>query len=349
VVGRVANNLLFGNAMGNLQLPRSLESLTNLELADASAAGVVSAEDLHLGPSSPARGAGTDLTAMGYAVDLDGRLRASPPSIGAYELASDSPDAGVPLDAAVLTPTSDAGVAGADAAGASEDTGTRLDGGAGVAASSGCGCRVSPRAALALGRRAPCARARARAATLATQPPPVLATRMNIDLRVRFVAATTEEDPALGAALAGLDERGSRELSGVLERLVGPHAHELDARARLFARRLLGPLRHRDAESLGLLNKALDYLDLDTNGRLDEEEIELAARCLEAFAALTPPELELSKPELRTLSSLLRALDANDDHRLDAGERQQLLEGIGDLRAFLAQLRETSSRFLAEV
>jgi MYXO-CTERM domain-containing protein len=144
VVGRVANNLLFGNAMGNLQLPRSLESLTNLELADASAAGVVSAEDLHLGPSSPARGAGTDLTAMGYAVDLDGRLRASPPSIGAYELANDSPDAGVPLDAAVLTPTSDAGVAGADAAGASEDTGTRLDGGAGVAASSGCGCRVSP-------------------------------------------------------------------------------------------------------------------------------------------------------------------------------------------------------------
>ena len=172
---------------------------------------------------------------------------------------------------------------------------------------------------------------------------------MNTDLRVRFVAATTEEDPALGAALAALDERGSRELSGVLERLVGPHAHELDARARLFARRLLGPLRHRDAESLSLLNKALDYLDLDANGRLDEEEIELAARCFASFAALTPPELELSKPELRTLSSLLRALDANDDHRLDAKERQQLIEGLGDLRAFLAHLRETSPRFVAEV
>lgn len=172
---------------------------------------------------------------------------------------------------------------------------------------------------------------------------------MNHDLRQRFLEATAEEDPALAASLTALDERGARSLSGVLERLVGPSAHELDARARLSARRLLGPLRHRDDESLTLLNKALDYLDLDTNGRLDEDEIDLATRCIDAFAALTPPGLVLSTPELRTLSGVLRALDANDDHRLDATERARLDEGLRDLRAFLVRLKDASPRFQPEV
>lgn len=169
------------------------------------------------------------------------------------------------------------------------------------------------------------------------------------DLRARFLAATFEEDASLAAALSSLDEPASRALSGVLGRLVGPHAHELEPRARLSARRLLGPLRRHDAESLGLLNKVLDYLDLDLNGRLDEEEIELAARTLEAFAALTPPALQLSLPELRTLASALRSLDANDDHRLDVGERARLTESLSDLRRLLIDLKETSSRFESEV
>jgi hypothetical protein len=143
VTGRVANNLVFGNATGNLQLPRSLESVTNLEFADTAAAGVVSADDLHLGASSPARGAGTDLTAMGYAIDLEGRLRARPPSIGAYEHGGDVPDAGVPIDAAVVSPP------GADAAGSSDAAsdaldGGRLDAGSGPA-TSGCACRATQR------------------------------------------------------------------------------------------------------------------------------------------------------------------------------------------------------------
>ncbi|GAB4201472.1 MAG: hypothetical protein OHK0013_13540 [Sandaracinaceae bacterium] len=169
------------------------------------------------------------------------------------------------------------------------------------------------------------------------------------DLRARFLAATAEEDPSLATSLGALDDLGARALSGVLGRLVGAGAFELDARARLAARRLLGPIRRHDAESLGLLNKALDYLDLDLNGRLDEDEIDLAARTLEAFAALTAPTLQLSLPELRTLASALRALDGNDDHRLDLDERARLTESLGDLRRLLVDLERSSPRFRSEI
>lgn len=172
---------------------------------------------------------------------------------------------------------------------------------------------------------------------------------MTDELRLRFLAATAEEDAALASSLTGLDEPGGRELSGVLGRLTGPNAHELDARARLAARRLLGPLRRHDTETLTLLNKVLDYLDLDTNGRLDEDEIDLATRCIEAFSALTPPALVLSVPELRTLAALLRAIDANDDFRLDHQERALLTEGLADLPSFLLRTREANPRFVPEL
>jgi hypothetical protein len=169
------------------------------------------------------------------------------------------------------------------------------------------------------------------------------------ELRARFLAATAEEDPSLAASLSTLDDLGARALSGVLGRLVRADAHELDARARLAARRVLGPIRRHDAESLGLLNKALDYLDLDLDGRLDDEEIDLAARTIEAFAALTAPVLQLSLPELRTLASALRALDGNDDHRLDSDERARLTEGLADLPKLLEHLKKTSPRFESEL
>jgi hypothetical protein len=80
---------------------------------------------------------------MGYAIDLEGRLRARPPSIGAYEHGGDVPDAGVPIDAAVVSPP------GADAAGSSDAAsdaldGGRLDAGSGPA-TSGCACRATQR------------------------------------------------------------------------------------------------------------------------------------------------------------------------------------------------------------
>ncbi len=172
---------------------------------------------------------------------------------------------------------------------------------------------------------------------------------MTDDLRLRFLEATREEDPALASSLSSDDANVARELGGVLGRLAGPNAHELSPRARLAARRILGPLRRRDAESLTLLNKALDYLDLDANGRLDEKEIDLAARCIEAFASLSAPGLSLSMPELRTLYGLLRAIDANDDHHLDAGELAELDAGLRDLRAFIERARLAKPGFSPEI
>src|SRR5690606_9251398 len=107
---------------------------------------------------------------------------------------------------------------------------------------------------------------------------------------------------------------------------------------RLLARRLLKPLRHRDNDALETLNKVLDYLDLDANGRLDESELDRCAEALEHFAQLAPPDHQLSRAELETLRRVLRALDANDDHRLDAKEREVFFESVRDPAALVARL-----------
>lgn len=153
-----------------------------------------------------------------------------------------------------------------------------------------------------------------------------------------FLTATREEEPALAESLDRLDERARRQLAGVLGRFGGAARHELHASDRLLARRLLGPLRHRDADALEGLNKVLDYFDLDTNGRLDEEELDRCAEALEHFSRLAPPDHQLSRAELETLRRVLRALDSNDDHRLDAKERQVFFESVREPAALVARL-----------
>ncbi len=107
------------------------EAADNVFAASIAEAGVAGDDDFHLGDSSPARGAGRDLTAMGFALDLDGRARAMPPSAGAYEHAADAPDAGpLPPDAGAR-----------DAGGSTQDAASTPDGGA-AATSGGCGCRA---------------------------------------------------------------------------------------------------------------------------------------------------------------------------------------------------------------
>lgn len=155
-----------------------------------------------------------------------------------------------------------------------------------------------------------------------------------------FLEATREEDPALAKSLEALDDRGRRQLAGVLGRFGGAHRHELHAVDRLFARRLLKPLRHRDADTLETLNKVLDYFDLDANGRLDEDELDQCVAVIERFAALSPPDNQLSRVELDTLRRVLRALDGNDDHRLDAAERRELFDGMSDPQALIARLEQ---------
>ncbi len=123
--GRALNNLLFGNAGGDIALPSGVEVDDNVIAADAAAAGVVSDTDLHLTDDLIARGAGRDLAGEGYVLDLDLRARAAPPSVGAYEHVADAPDVG-PIDAS-----------------SRPDASSRSDGGGDAPpAGDGCGCRA---------------------------------------------------------------------------------------------------------------------------------------------------------------------------------------------------------------
>lgn len=134
--GMAVNNLLIGNG-SDVTLGAAIESADNVSAPDVATAGVVSRDDLHLTDASSARGAGRDLTAMGYALDLDLRARAMPPSVGAYEHVADVPDVG-PIDAATSRP--DVGTTPRDASSAGSDAGPPTSNG-------GCGCRASrPRA-----------------------------------------------------------------------------------------------------------------------------------------------------------------------------------------------------------
>ncbi|WP_157069165.1 hypothetical protein [Sandaracinus amylolyticus] len=159
-----------------------------------------------------------------------------------------------------------------------------------------------------------------------------------LQLVAPFLEATKDEAPALAEQIAALDDRGQRQLAGVLGRFGGGARHELHAGDRVLARRLLAPLRHVDADALETLNKILDYLDLDANGRLDEDEMTRCAEAIEHFARLVPPAHQVSRAELETLRRVLRALDANDDHRLDAKERDAFFEGVRDPEALVARL-----------
>jgi MYXO-CTERM domain-containing protein len=100
------------------------------------------ADDFHLTDGSPARGAGIDHTADGFDVDLDGLLRANPPSVGAYELTADSPTSGA------------GGGQGGSGEGAGTGTGAGSGEGGGAGGANGnpggdpseeggCGCRAA--------------------------------------------------------------------------------------------------------------------------------------------------------------------------------------------------------------
>lgn len=130
--GFVVNNLFFGHGDGDVALPAGSEIEDNVTAADEAGAGILGGGDFHLLDSSPARGVGRDLTTMGYALDLDLRARAVPPSVGAYEHAADAPDVG-PIDASGRpdVPTRDAGA-----------TGGTDGGGSTPPASGGCGCHA---------------------------------------------------------------------------------------------------------------------------------------------------------------------------------------------------------------
>lgn len=158
-----------------------------------------------------------------------------------------------------------------------------------------------------------------------------------------FMEATESEDVDLFNALAELDlETGKQELAGVLGRFDPNGDRKLGPQERLLATRVLKRLHRPQAETLVLLNKVLDYLDLDGNANLDAKEMELIVEILELFGGAESDNGLLSQRELGMLYAVLRHMDANDNHALDAGERTELRRMLDDPKGFLAEQFQTN-------
>lgn len=153
-----------------------------------------------------------------------------------------------------------------------------------------------------------------------------------------FMEASANEDVDLHNALAELDaDKGKRELAGVLGRFDPDNGGKLDARSRLFATRILKRLHKPQAETLVLLNKVLDYLDLDGNSHLDQTELERIVEIFELFGSAESDNGLVSQRELGMLYAVLRHMDQNDNHKLDAGERTELRKLLDNPKAFLVE------------
>lgn len=168
-------------------------------------------------------------------------------------------------------------------------------------------------------------------------PPPA-------ELVPAFLAETDEEHGKLARELRALDHEGQRNLAGVLGRFDHRGRGALDARERLLARRVLGRLRRPSTPTLALLNRVLDYLDLNANAVLDEAELELCVEVLEVFSQADSKDDRLSDRELKMLYAVLRHLDANDNGRLDADERRRLSEALRHPLDFLDEEKRTNPR-----
>ena len=155
-----------------------------------------------------------------------------------------------------------------------------------------------------------------------------------------FLAESRDEDPTLTKYLVQLDDAGMAQLGGVLGRFDPKGCGELDAAARLLARRILGRLHRPGLESLVLTNRALDYLDLNNNALLEEKELELCVEIFELFARADSDNDTLSVLELEMLYAVLRHLDTNHNGVLDSHERVRLRQGLDNPRSFLVEQRQ---------
>ena len=141
-----------------------------------------------------------------------------------------------------------------------------------------------------------------------------------------FLEETKIEDPQLHKALSALDEEGLRNLAGVLGRFDERGLGLLEADERLKARRIVGRLRRPSTPSLALLNRVLDYLDLNGDGLLDGKEVGLATQVIGTFQTAESKNDSLSERELELLYAVLRGLDRDHDGRLSRDERLRLQE-----------------------
>ena len=159
--------------------------------------------------------------------------------------------------------------------------------------------------------------------------------RPSMDLVEDFLAATEEEDPRLFKNLAKLDEKGRVSLLGILGRFDRGKQRKMGARERLLSRRVLGRLRKPNREALALTNKILDYLDLNANASLEDNEMELCIEVLDVFARADSENETLSELELKMLYAVLRNLDENNNFVLDFNEVRKLRQALKEPRLFL--------------
>jgi hypothetical protein len=154
-----------------------------------------------------------------------------------------------------------------------------------------------------------------------------------------FIERTRDEDPALARELETLDATGRHELSGILGRFLVAGHDGLDGAQRLAACRILKRLRTLDADTLTVANKVLDYLDLNVDGRLSSDEMELCLQVLEVFAHAESKDGLLSLRELKTLYAVLRHLDGDDSARLEGAEIRWLRHSLADPAHFMERMR----------
>jgi hypothetical protein len=172
---------------------------------------------------------------------------------------------------------------------------------------------------------------------------PIVRADLPLDrLAAAFIAESVEEAPELAKQLGALKPDGMRELGGVLGRFDGRGKGALDGHERLLARRVLTRLQRPGVDSLTLLNKALDYLDLNVNALLDEEELELCLQIIELFCRVESDNDTLTLRELQIMYAVLRHLDRDASGHLDQLERHALHRGLGNPGAFLDEQRATN-------
>jgi hypothetical protein len=154
-----------------------------------------------------------------------------------------------------------------------------------------------------------------------------------------FIEHAREEEPSTTAYLEDLDEDGQRELVGVIGRFDTKRKGKLDVHQRMFAYRVLSRLHRPSTASLTWMNKILDYLDLNANALIEENELELATEIFSLFAHAESDNDTLSERELEMLYAVLRFIDDNDTHFLEPHERVTIRQGLDDPKGFMAYHR----------
>jgi len=156
-----------------------------------------------------------------------------------------------------------------------------------------------------------------------------------------FLEHTQGEDARLHKALAKLGD-GKASLARVLERFDYDHSGSLDAGQRELARRVLTKVARPSAKGFDLLVGALDYLDVNTNQRLEHAELTLAVEILELFCKAESVNDTLSTKELEMLHAVLRRLDPAGKGTLDEAARTKLRDALWDPDAFLAEEKQAN-------